>query len=97
MPEDAAEPALHARIRRHYHRRREQQQQKPIGRGGETEEKIKNKKKAREGVALSAAGTLHHRLWKGGRGADGGREVLLAAHSLFQCTNPNLIFIVWCL
>lgn len=38
-------------------------------------------KKAREGVALSAAGTLHHRLplWKGGRGVDRGREVLLVA------------------
>lgn len=39
------------------------------------------KKKAGEGVALSAAGALHHRLplWKGGRGVDRGREVLLVA------------------
>lgn len=47
---------------------RQQHQQKQIGRGEEN----KKNKKAREGVALSAAGTLHHRLllWKGGRGAD---------------------------
>lgn len=34
-----------------------------------------NIKKAGEGVALSAAGTLHHRLplWKGGREVDGGK------------------------
>jgi len=61
----------------------------------------RNIKKAREGVVLSAAGTLHHRLvlWKGGRGVDRGREVLLvSAHSLsmFQrCTGPVLIFIIW--
>lgn len=40
-----------------------------------------NKIKPERGVALSAAGTLHHRLplWKGGRGVDRGREVLLVA------------------
>lgn len=75
MPRDAAEPAPHARIHRHYHHQQEQQQQ--IGRGGEKWEK----KMQERGVALSAAGTLHHRLplWKGGRGVDGGREVLLVA------------------
>lgn len=35
MPKDAAEPALHARIRRHYHHQQEQQWQQQIGRGGE--------------------------------------------------------------
>lgn len=64
----------HARIHHHYPHKREQRQQQ-IGRGGEKY----IKKRPERGVALSAAGTLHHRLplWKGGRGVDGGKEVLL--------------------
>lgn len=67
---------------------------------GEGEEKLK---KAGEGVALSAAETLHHRLplWKGWRGVDGGREVLLVAAlslsplSSFTATRiPNLLFMM---
>lgn len=94
MPRDAAEPAPHARTH-----------PPPLSPPARAAAAVANRKgrgkkyikKAREGVALSAAGTLHHRLplWKGGRGVDGGREVLLVAAlslsllSSFQCMHKS--------
>jgi hypothetical protein len=67
MPRAAAEPNQgSARRLSHYHHYQQPQQQQSANRKG------RGKSKAGEGVALSVAGTLHHRLllWKGRRGKE---------------------------
>lgn len=104
MPRAAAEPAPHARI----HRRSPPPARaeaalanwKGSGGGG----KYINKKIAGgEGVALSAARTLHHRLllWEGGRGVDRGRRGAPCSSALSMLsfffnarTSANAIFII---